>query len=114
MVAENTGLKNFLVKAATLLFFLIATDQAVGFFLRQLYSKQKVGDYSRATYTIDSVQTNALVFGSSRASHHYVTSIFEDKLKTKFYNAGRDGCGLFYNYAAFKSVIKRYTPQKSC
>lgn len=111
MIQGNTGIKNFFIKAATVFLILIATDQALGFLLRQIYSKQVAGDYSRATYTIDSVKTAALVFGSSRASHHYVPEVFEDELKKSFYNAGRDGCGLFYNYATFKSVIKRYSPQ---
>ena len=28
-----------------------------------------------------------------------------------YYNAGRDGCSIFYHYAVLKSVLKRYTPK---
>jgi len=52
-----------------------------------------------------------LVFGSSRANHHYVPEIFEDSLHMSFYNTGRDGNSILYSLAVFKTIIKRYTPK---
>ena len=40
-------------------------------------------------------KADLLVFGSSRANHHYVPEVFEDSLKLTFYNTGKDGSGIF-------------------
>jgi len=83
----------------------------VGYILQQLYFKQIAGELYRATYSIDSTKADILVFGSSRASHHYVPEILEEQLHMSAYNTGRDGNYLLYNYAVIKSVTKRYSPK---
>ena len=79
--------------------------------MRYYYFKQISGLYYRTTYAIDSTKADILVFGSSRANHHYVPEIFEDSLQMSFYNTGRDGNFLLFNYAVFKSTLSRYTPK---
>jgi len=101
----------FLTRIIIVILVLIIADQLIGRTLRHLYFSQVAGEYYRATYTIDSTKADILVFGSSRASHHYVPEIFEEKLKMSIYNTGRDGNYLLYNYAAFLAVTKRYTPK---
>lgn len=101
----------FLTRITIVILVLIIADQLIGRTLRHLYFSQVAGEYYRATYTIDSTKANILVFGSSRAYHHYVPEVFEDKLKMSFYNTGRDGNYLLYNYAVFKLVTKRYNPK---
>jgi len=101
----------FLKRISIVIFVIIIADQLIGRTLRHLYFSQVAGEYYRATYTIDSTKADILVFGSSRASHHYVPEIFEEKLKMSFYNTGRDGNRLLYNYATFKAVTKRYSPK---
>jgi hypothetical protein len=89
----------------------IILDQIGGAILSKLYFKQSSGLYYRTTYVMDSTTADIVVFGSSRANHHYVPQIFEDSLKMNFYNAGRDGNFLLFNYATFISLTKRYTPK---
>jgi len=101
----------FFKKICIFLFILIVADQITGSILRYFYFKQLAGPYYRATYTIDSTKADILVFGSSRASHSYVPEIFEEKFKMSFFNTGRDGNYLLYNYATFKSVTSRYSPK---
>jgi hypothetical protein len=60
---------------------------------------------------MDSTRADILVFGSSRANHHYVPEVFEKKLNMSFYNTGRDGNFILYNYMVFQSVINRYNPK---
>jgi hypothetical protein len=86
-------------------------DLIIGNILRHFYFTQVAGENFRSTYAIDSTNADILVFGSSRANHHYVPEIFEKGLKMSFYNTGRDGNFLLYNYAVFKSIIKRYSPK---
>jgi len=79
--------------------------------LRKFYFKQTSGFLYRTTYSIDSTNADILIFGSSRANHHYIPHVFEDSLKMTCYNTGRDGNFLLYNYALFKTITNRYTPK---
>jgi hypothetical protein len=86
-------------------------DRAGGAILRHFYFSQTSGLGYRTTYSIDSTNADILVFGSSRANHHYVPEVFEDSLKMSFYNTGRDGNFLLYNYAIFKAILTRHSPK---
>jgi hypothetical protein len=103
--------KRFLVNLLVFLGLLFAFDKALGFILQQLYFKQVAGEYYRATYSIDSTKADVLIFGSSRASHHYVPAVIEENLHMSTYNTGRDGNYLLYNYAVIKAVTERYSPK---
>jgi hypothetical protein len=99
-------------KSIFLLFILIILfDQICGSLLRKYYFSQTSGLGYRTTYSIDSTQAEILVLGSSRANHHYVPEVFEDSLDMSFYNTGRDGNFILFNYALLKSILKRYTPK---
>lgn len=86
-------------------------DFAIGRILRHFYFTESSGLQFRTTYAIETAETDILIFGSSRANHHYVPEVFEDSLKMTFYNTGRDGNGVFFQTAVLKSVLKRYTPK---
>lgn len=98
---------NIIIVVAVIFVF----DFAIGRTLRHFYFKESSGLHFRTTYSIDFTKANILVFGSSRANHHYVPEIFEDALKMNFYNTGRDGNFIFYQLAVLKSILKRYTPK---
>jgi hypothetical protein len=86
-------------------------DFACGKILQFLYYKQKSGYEYRTSYAIDSTNAPGLIFGSSRASHHYVTNILTDSFGMAFYNVGRDGQSIIYDYTILQSILKRYTPK---
>jgi len=86
-------------------------DFAIGRILRHFYFTESSGLHFRTTYAIDKAETDILIFGSSRANHHYVPEVFEDSLKMTFYNTGRDGNGIFFQTAVLRTVLKRYTPK---
>ena len=96
-----------------LIFLVLAglLDLVCGKVLQFLYYKQKSGYDYRASYSIDSTNAPGLIFGSSRANHHYVTHILADSFNTAFYNVGRDGQSILYDYAILKAIVKRYTPR---
>lgn len=56
-------------------------------------------------------KADVLVLGSSRANHHYVSSMFKDSLGLSCYNAGRDGHDILYAYMIFQSFLERNTPK---
>lgn len=90
---------------------LFMLDFSIGSILQYLYFKQKSGLLYRTTYSLDSTHADLLVLGSSTATHHYNSEIFEKRLGISVYNAGRNANPIFYDYAVFKSVLKRYKPK---
>ena len=109
------GIKNqflrFALNLAVLILILFVIDRVAGNITKRFYFSQVAGANYRTTYAMDSTTADILVFGSSRASHHYVPEVFEDNLKMSFYNTGRDGNYLLYNAAIFQAIIKRYKPK---
>jgi hypothetical protein len=90
------------------LFFLI--DFSFGSLLRYLYFRQDSGVLYGTTYSIEKTSEDMLILGSSRANHHYDPEIFEKRMDVTCYNAGRDGCPIFYHFAILKGVLERYSP----
>jgi hypothetical protein len=101
----------FFRKIALLLVFLVIADLSLGHLLKYLYYRQKSGFLYRTTYSIEETKADLLVFGSSRANHHYKPEVFEKQLGVSFYNVGRDGSFIFYHYAVLKAVLNRYSPK---
>ncbi|MFT3946320.1 MAG: hypothetical protein QM763_05035 [Agriterribacter sp.] len=101
-----------LFKKIFILFIIVFVCDRVGaFFLENIFYKQKHGDDAATIYLLDSTKADILVFGSSRASHHYVSDIFEKKLNTVFFNGGRDKMGLHYSFAILEVLLKRHKPK---
>jgi hypothetical protein len=101
----------FLVKLFLFLIIVFLLDIGIGSILKHLYYKQDSGLLYRTTYAIDSTQADVLIFGASRANHHYYPGAFEKALHMSCYNAGRDGSAIFYHYAILQGVLKRYSPK---
>ena len=104
-------IKKVILNIALVLSVVFILDFTIGKTLRYYYFKESSGTHFRTTYAIEKTNADILIFGSSRANHHYVPAIFEDSLKMKFYNTGRDGNGIFFQLAVLKSILKRYTPK---
>lgn len=101
----------FAVKALVLLLVIFILDRLAGRLLNHYYFKQTNGVAYRTTYAMEQTRADVLIFGSSRANHHYHPRIFKDLLKMSYFNAGRDGTYIFYHSGVLKSALKRYTPK---
>lgn len=110
ILSDNVYAKFFL-KLLLLLVVVVILDFAIGNILEHYYFKQDSGLQYRTTYSMEKTSEDVLIFGSSRANHHYRPDIFENRLKLSCYNTGRDGGFVFYNYAVLKSVLTRYSPK---
>lgn len=86
-------------------------DFAVGKVLSTFYFKQKSGTPYRTSFSINETKADLIVVGSSRANHHYHPDVFEKELALSFYNIGRDGQPIFYQYAVLVSILIRYQPK---
>ena len=108
---KKNDFRHFLFKMFILLAIVFLLDYSIGNILSYYYFKQQRGSDYLTTYAIEKTKADLLIFGSSRANHHYVPDIFEKRLNLSYFNAGRDGNFLFYHYAILKAVLKRYTPK---
>lgn len=69
------------------------------------------GTTARTLYVNDSLRADVLVFGSSRALHHYDPVIIGDVLHRSVYNCGEDKMGIVFNYGRYRLVSRRYVPK---
>ena len=112
MTRQFSDVKKFVFKLILLACVLIIADFFLGKTLKHYYFKINSGPLYDITFVVDSTNAETLVFGSSRASHHYVPKVFENQLHTTFYNCGRDVTGLIYEAAMVKAVTARYKPKR--
>jgi len=90
---------------------MVVIDFIIGFSLEKLYFSLKKGQFAQTTFSIDSTNQEVIIFGSSRALHHYSSPIMIDKLGGSLYNAGRDGQFIPYYCALQDAILKRKKPE---
>ena len=79
------------------LFFIF--DRTLGLGLQVLYCQSNATDEYKISYSNETTRDSVLFFGSSRALHHYVPSIFEKELGSSCYNAADWGIkNIYYHY----------------
>lgn len=104
-------MKKFLF--GTFLFFALVfvADVVAGKILAYMVDNAKGGDNGRNNFICNTVNADILVFGSSRAIHHYNPLIIEKSFGKSCYNCGQDGNGVILNYGRYQLICQRYTPQ---
>lgn len=98
---------------------LIIIDFIIGFVAD--YVVDKMPNYSGAiakdNYRLHRLETDIVILGSSRGSHHYVTSLLGDSIDNykgkhySIYNAAIDGKFANSNSCAAEMIISRYRPK---
>ena len=104
-------IKKIFLNIAFVIIVVFVLDFAIGKTLRYFYFKQVAGTAFETTFVIDSTKAEILIFGTSRASLHYVPQVFEDSLRMSCYNAGRNGNFALNSNLQFSTIINRYTPK---
>jgi hypothetical protein len=105
-------LNNRLARFIFFIALLFISDQIIGSLLRHLYFNQKAGQQQSLTYVLSDAKADILIFGNSRAQHHYVSRILKDSLQMSCYNAGQDGGhSILLSYAQIKVITERYSPK---
>jgi hypothetical protein len=90
------------------IFFL---DFLGGVVIFKLFKNSKSGIALKEKVILFETNQDGLILGSSRAAFHYVPSYFENKKKMSFYNAGREGTGIYFEYAVLIATLERYQPK---
>ena len=100
------------IKGATLfIIVLVGIDQLLGYAVKRFYFHQKHGVFAETTYALDSTKADILIFGSSRALHHYSSPTIAKGLGMSCFNTGSNGQKLPYAAALQEVVFKRYHPK---
>lgn len=100
------------IKYIILFFIIIAVlDFGFGYLCVYLNSHAKGGDTKNHYFIANEMTDSVLIFGSSRAIHHYNPAILEDSLGETVYNCGLDGNGIIYNYGRLLTILDRYKPK---
>jgi hypothetical protein len=104
--------KSFFIKLVAFLSLFSVVDLVVGYGIKTINEGVEKGDYGRNNYIMKEMTgKDILVFGSSRAIHHYDPHILSDSLGLSCFNCGEDGMGIILSYSRLKAVLKRYTPK---
>lgn len=95
------------------IFFLIVfvMDFAFGVVMKSTLAATKKGDWGRRNYIINESHEDILIFGSSRAIHHYDPQILKDSLNMTCFNCAEEGNGILLYYPVILSILQRYTPK---
>jgi hypothetical protein len=101
----------FFSKAIKFLAFFLLIDFSLGAAAEYLFFHQSSGKYARITYSLEKVNSDILIFGSSHANRHYVPEVFEKKLKLSCYNAGVQGQQILFHSALEEIIVNRIKPK---
>ena len=104
-------MKWFIVKVLIFFILVFAFDLLFGQACNFLNSHAIGGDTKRHYYVCNETKESVLVFGSSRAHHHYNPAIISDSLGVSCFNCGQEGAGAILNYGRSLLISERYKPQ---
>ncbi len=104
-------MKKFLLRICIFALVMVSCDVMMGFVGSYLVHNAKGGETARKNYIANETIEDVLIFGSSRALHHYDPNILEDSLGLTTYNCGFEGNGVICAYGFFKMINDRYHPK---
>ena len=104
-------MKKFLLKVGLFFLALIIVDRALGMVFGYMGDHAKGGYIGHHKYVTDKVNEDILIFGSSRAIHHYNPQIITDSLGMTCYNCGQDGNGIVLFCGMWQMIKERYRPK---
>ncbi len=107
----SKAMKKFLIRVLLFFAVLAAIDRLSGYVFSYLSENAKGGYTGHYHYLVDKTNEDILIFGSSRAIHHYNPQIITDSLGLSCYNCGQNGNGILLFYGWWKLISERYHPK---
>lgn len=104
-------MKKFLYNLFVFFLLVLVIDISFGSLMKYVNSHADCDDIGRDNYICNDMNAEVLVFGSSRAHHHYNTVMMTDSLNVTCFNCGEDGYGIILAYGRLLMILKRYTPR---
>lgn len=104
-------MKHFVFKLSIFAVIIVVCDVVIGRTMDYVVKNIEVGGRGRDNYICDKSVDDILIFGSSRAVHHYNSSMIEDSLGMSCYNCGDDGNGIILSYGRLSMIKERHQPK---
>lgn len=104
-------MKKYICQIFIFIVIIAIIDFAVGQSMSYLMNHAKGGYSWRNNYICNKTNEDILIFGSSRAIHHYNPLIICDSLNMSCYNCGQNGYGIILNYGRLLLIHQRYQPK---
>lgn len=101
----------FFCKIALFILIVVVLDSLLGYTFKYMSTHSKGGYVAHHNRIIDKTDEDVLIFGSSRAIHHYNPEIISKSLNMTCYNAGQDGNGIILFYGWWQLISQRYYPK---
>lgn len=76
-----------------------------------MYSHSNDKTIAKLRYSLNETKEDIIILGSSRAQHHYNSTIIANKTGLTVFNAGFGGQGLKFSFIQLHEQLKRYTPK---
>ncbi len=108
--SSSKDLKRFVRQATIFLLVVLCLDQAIGSGLKKLQAITKSGYKGLIELAIED-NSDIIVFGSSRAQHHFVPDIIERETGKTFFNAGMPARKILYHFAIQQLIFEHHFPK---
>lgn len=104
-------LKREALKITLFVLLILLADKFIGKALEKIYQTSNDLAISKIRYTLKETGEDILIFGSSRAQHHYIPDTISEITGHTAYNCGLGGQGLSFSLIQISETLKRYSPQ---
>lgn len=104
-------MKKFILHIILFFAVAVAVDRAFGLVLDHMNAHLKGGENQLHYDTFCHAEADVLIFGSSRANHHYVPSVVADSLHLSCRNCGYDALGVLNMYGRYRMMASRRKPK---
>lgn len=104
-------MRKFIMKVSAFLVLIGVFDVLFGWAMGSISKRIDIGGTGRDNFICDQVTDEIIIFGSSRAEHHYNAQMISDSLGISCYNCGESGCGIILAYGRLLMLTERYTPK---
>ena len=104
-------MKRYILKIFFFFVCAIFLDILYGQAFSYLRSHAKGGITLKNEYIANICEDDIIIFGSSRAAHHYNPYIIEESTGLSCYNCGEKGNGIILAYSRFKMILERHKPK---
>jgi hypothetical protein len=104
-------MKRFAFRLSIFLALMLILDRGFGLAMKYMQNHAKGGYIGHHNYILNETNEDILIFGSSKAIHHYNPQILMDSLGMSCYNCGQDGNGIVMFYGWWELMKERYHPK---
>ena len=111
MQTSDMSMKRFVIRLIVFLIIMFILDRGFGFTMAYLQNHAKGGYIGHHNYILNNSNEDVLIFGSSRAIHHYNPQVLLDSIGMSCYNCGQDGNGIVLFYGWWQLMKNRHQPK---